>query len=380
MMQLIALFEKAQYEIHFASTAKSTGFEENLTTRKIKTHTIQVNDSAYDEFVAQMNPDLVMYDRFMTEEQFGWRVRKEVPDALTVLDSEDLHFLRKGRQTAVKKKGFFETQDYYNDTTKRELASIMRTDLTLIISSFEMSLLTETFQIPEAKLFYLPILKEKAEHIVPFEEREDLVFIGNFMHEPNWDAVLQLKKLWKHWTKKPKGMSLRIYGAYPPQKAYGLNSEREQFFVMGRADSAQEVIANARLMLAPLRFGAGLKGKLIEAMRFGTPSITTQVGAEGLANAEKWGGVVEDDLEAWSVAVSRLFEDQQQWEEAQQRGFENLESLTTDVQDLTQKVQELSSNLTAHRHQNFLGEVMHHHTLMSSEYLSRWIEEKNKKS
>ncbi len=380
MMQLIHTFLNAGSEVHFASTASATGFETKLDGTGVKTHTIQLNDDNFDAFILALRPDVVMYDRFMTEEQFGWRVRNVLPNTMTVLDTEDFHFLRKGRQDGVKQRGYFKSSDFYNDTTKRELASILRTDLTLIISSFEMDLLEKQFKMDSSKLFYLPLIMEKADNIVPFDERTDLVFIGNFMHEPNWDAVLQLKKIWKQWEHKPKQLRLKVYGAYPPQKAFQLNSDREQFHIMGRADDAEAVIGGARLLLAPLRFGAGLKGKLIEAMRLGTPSVTTSVGVEGIADKTNWGGVVEDDFEQWPRLISNLFDDEEQWNSFQQRGFENLTRLCDSslLDELLSKIAQLSERLAEHRQNNYLGEVLHHQTLRSTEYMSRWIAEKNK--
>ncbi|MCB9195176.1 MAG: glycosyltransferase family 4 protein [Flavobacteriales bacterium] len=380
MMQLIELFQDRKLKIDFVCTAHRTGFEENLERLGIASHFAQVNDESFDTLLLELKPDIVLFDRFITEEQFGWRVRQQLPETLTILDSEDLHFLRKGREEAVKRKGTFEETDYFNNTTKRELASILRADLTLIISEFEMQLLIERFHLPAGKLFYLPIFLDDSIRVVPFEERSDVVFIGNFMHEPNWDAVLQLKSIWKSWTGKPKEIQLKVYGAYPPQKAYGLQSERDQFHIMGRASSSSEVIGNAKLLLAPLRFGAGLKGKLLESISLGTPSITTSVGAEGIADPEQWGGVVSDDLGAWPKLIQELFFDRDKWKMAQENGFNLLTKFRKSQYDepFFEVLSALSSHLNWHRQQYFLGEVLHYHTLRSTEFMSRWIEEKNK--
>lgn len=373
MLDLIKAFLDCGHEVHFACTAHKTGFEMAVERWGVKTYGIQLNDDEFDGWIANLSPDVVMYDRFMTEEQFGWRVRKECEKALTILDTEDLHFVRKGREEGVKKRGAFTDLDYYNDFTKRELASILRCDLSLIISTYEMDLLTAKFNVPSSKLYYLPIGKQPEENIPPFDEREGLVFIGNFMHEPNWDAVLQLKRLWKEWEHKPVEAGLRIYGAYPPQKAYGLNSDKDRFFVMGRAENSQKVIANAKLLLAPLRFGAGLKGKIIEALANGTPVLTTSVGAEGIANTE--GLLIVDDLSFWRSETMRLIHDENGWRELQDKGFEALSALNNsyDTKTLMVEVANLRDRLQSHRMENFIGEVLHHHTLKSTEYLSKWI-------
>ena len=94
-----------------------------------------------------LNPDVVLFDRFMIEEQFGWRVTEQCPNAVKLLDTEDLHCLRKGRHQAFKDKQPF-TDDYlFNDFAKREIASILRCDVTLMISEFEMELLSKNFTL-----------------------------------------------------------------------------------------------------------------------------------------------------------------------------------------------------------------------------------------
>src|SRR5690606_286540 len=126
-----------------------------------------------------------------------------------------------------------------------------------------------------------------------FEEREGFMFIGNFLHEPNWHTLQVLKtKIWPVLRKKIPNVMLHIYGAYASQKVMQLNNEGENFLVHGRADNAEEVISKHRLLIAPIKFGAGLKGKFIEAMQVGTPSVTTSIGAEAMKGDLDWNGAI----------------------------------------------------------------------------------------
>src|SRR5690606_11573201 len=139
----------------------------------------------------EFHPNIVVYDRFVSEEQFGWRVTQECPNAVQILDTEDLHFLRAAREKAYKKQ---EEIDFYNEITTREIASILRSDLSLMISEFEMDLLQNEFKITPSLLHYLPFLQDfvetNSEEFKSFEKRKDFIFIGNFLHEPNWQTVL----------------------------------------------------------------------------------------------------------------------------------------------------------------------------------------------
>lgn len=258
MLQIIELFQKENWEIIFATSAQETKNKAPLESLGVQTLKIQVNDSGFDTLIQKMQPNIVLFDRFMMEEQYGWRVRENCPEAIQILDTEDLHSLRNARLQA-KKKNTTEMSELLNsDLSKREIASIFRSDLTLIISKKEMELLQETFKVPEHILFYLPFLeKELEEETIAswknFEEREDLCFIGNFFHEPNWQTVQILKKeIWPKLRKKLPKVKLHIYGAYAGQKVLQLNNPKENFIVKGFAEDVNEVMQNHKICIAPI--------------------------------------------------------------------------------------------------------------------------------
>ncbi|WP_067342778.1 glycosyltransferase family 4 protein, partial [Marinomonas spartinae] len=279
MMQLLNTFRKQDWQITFASPAQPTEHMANLEVIGVQTAQILLNDDSFNQFILDATPDAVIYDRFMMEEQFGWRVETYCPNALRILNTEDLHSLRHARHQAIKQKRPFQLEDMYNDLGIREIAAILRCDLTLMISEMETKLLIDEFQVPETHLFHLPFMlpsPQEAASLPSFEARQHFISIGNFRHAPNWDAVLQLKtEIWPHLRKRLPQAELHIYGAYPPPKATQLHNAKDGFLVKGWAENAQTVMQQARLCLAPLRFGAGIKGKLVEAMQMGTPSITT---------------------------------------------------------------------------------------------------------
>ena len=166
--------------------------DRDISVLGVSAKTIELNSSSFDDFVIELNPTIVLFDRFMVEEQFGWRVSESCPNALKLLDTEDLHCLRQARQLAVKENREFTYEYLFSDVAKREIASILRCDLSLMVSEFEMELLQKQFKISKDLLFYLPIFAERLNEILSFAERNDFVFIGNFLHEPNWDCVKYL--------------------------------------------------------------------------------------------------------------------------------------------------------------------------------------------
>ena len=388
MMQIIKTFQEQKWKITFASAAADSEFMVDLISLRIDKVSIKLNDSGFDEFVKNLNPDLVLFDRFMTEEQFSWRVSENCPDAMKVLDTEDLHCLRAARQKAFKEKREFRLEDIIlEDLAKREIASILRCDLSLIISSFEMKVLTQQFKIDGSLLLYLPFMLpqisgEEQEKWLGFEEREHFVSIGNFLHEPNYQAIIFLKnEIWPLIRKKLPDAQIHIYGAYPSEKVNQLHKPKEGFIVKGRASDVKEIMAKARVCLSPLVFGAGLKGKLIDAMLSGTPNVTTPIGAEGMHDGFPYCGFVATQPKDFADDAVKLYSNQSVWEKFPSRGADIINQNFNEISEskkLIEDLKDLNINLVAHRKYNFLGSMLQYHTANSFKYLSKWIEEKNK--
>ena len=388
MMQLIDLFKSQGFQVTFASPASDSEFACDIENIGIKKVSIILNDASFDDFVIELNPEIVLFDRFMMEEQFGWRVSENCPNATRILDTEDLHCLRLARQNAWKLKVPFENEMLYSEVAKRELASILRCDLSLIISEFEMDVLQNIFQIPPFILHFLPLfideqLLNKSHDLPTFDERKHFIFIGNFLHEPNWNAVLYLKEsIWPKIREKLPESELHIYGAYSSQKVLNLHNQSQGFIVKNRAEEVYEVMKTAKVCLAPLRFGAGIKGKLLDAMIAGTPNGTTSIGAESMHGKLPWSGFVSDDIDDFVANAVELYANKISWKQAQTNGFEICDKRYLKKifeSDFGELINQIEKNKTQRRQNNFIGEILKHHTVSSTKYMSKWIEEKNKK-
>ena len=387
MLQLIEQFQSQSYTITFACAAKTSNNTYDLSQIGVTTQDILLNDSSFDDFISNLKPDVVLFDRFMTEEQYGWRVVEQCPDALRVLDTEDFHGLRKAREVALKDDVDMSLEHLQNDITKREIASIYRCDLSLIISEAEMKILLEQFKIDKDLLCYLPFLLEtitptEIENLSTFKERQPFITIGNFLHPPNYDAVVYLKKeIWPLIRQQLPKEELHIYGAYESQKVTQLHNMREGFLIKGFAEDVNDVMRSAKVCLAPLRFGAGLKGKLIDAMQNGTPCVMSSIAAEGMFGDLKPNGFVEDDPKIFSKKAIELYSNSELWNMQQKHGFEVLKQRFNKIgfqDDFSNQIFKLKNNLKAHRQNNFMGHLLQHQTLQSTKYMSKWIEAKNK--
>ena len=386
MLQLIEAFQEQDYNITFATTCKKSDNAFDLESIGLSVVEIELNHSSFDVFIKALNPTIVLFDRFMTEEQFGWRVSEQCPDAFKILDTEDLHFLRKGRQKAFNSNQKMDATFFTNDIAKREIASIYRSDLSLVISEVEMGVLTDTFKIDPAILCYLPFMIS-SENCEPrpdcksYSERRDFVSIGNFLHPPNLDVVRYLKKdIWPCIRKALPDTKLHIYGAYDTPNIKEMHNEKEGFLVHGFVEDAFEVLNSAKILLATLRFGAGLKGKLIQAMQTGTPCAMSSVAAEGMFGTLEPNGVIQDATDAFVARTVALYSNATEWEGFQYQGFSVLKNRFEKSQHQTRfmnRVTTLQKTLNTHRSHNFIGQMLSHHQMQSTKYMARWIEAKN---
>ncbi len=384
MMQLIHFFQGQNYQITFASPAQQTEHMVDLTALDIAVENIQLNCTSFDDFIKNLQPSAVMFDRFMMEEQFGWRVSEQCPQALRILDTEDLFALRNARHQAYKQKRIMTDEDLLNsDMAKREVAAMFRSDISLMISSVEVALLQRLFKVDKALIHYCPFMLSQAQLTQSnpsYGQREDFMAIGNFRHAPNWDAVLWLKQqVWPLIRKQLPSAKLNIYGAYPPPKATDLHDEKSGFLVKGWVDDAVLAMQSAKVCLAPLRFGAGIKGKLAEAMYCQTPSVTTDIGAESMQTDLPWSGAIANDPQAIADAAVRLYQDEETWQDASNLGQLNAQKMYPQesiLAELASCLSELEVNIEQHRTQNFIGSMLNHHHHKSTQYMAQWIDVK----
>jgi len=385
MMSIMRLFKSNNYKVEFCTPCAVSEHMCNLNDEGITSSSIELNSDSFDEYIKLYNPDIVLFDRFMMEEQFGWRVELNCPNALKILDTEDLQCLRNARHQVLKENRDMTKADLFSALAKREISAILRCDISLIISSYEMKLLKDTFNIDASILHHLPFmvdLKITPSETKSFEEREHFMTIGNFRHAPNWDVVLYLQKIWPLIRKQLPKAQLHIYGSYPPPKATALNNPKTGFLIKGWADDAYEVMEKSRVCLAPIRFGAGIKGKLLDAMIMQTPSVTTSVGSEGMYESKSWPGFISDELEDFVNKAVELYNNENIWNKARINSSILLKSKYDSdnlSKQLIKKIDEVYENLEEHRLNNFTGSMLKHHSMASTKYMSQWIQEKNKK-
>lgn len=383
---LVRAFQHSQWKVIYASPSKTNSFSEKLNAEGIETKTVAANDSSFDSWIGGLRPDYVVYDRFVMEEQFGWRVRAHSPQTVQILDTQDLHFLRRAREKALQNgatlQRIFDAEiDLHTEDAFREIASIYRSDLTLVLSDFEFELLVKRFALEPSLLSWLPFSYPPPPEPRDFNEREHFSVIGNFRHPPNADGVRWLhEKIWPLIRRQLPHAEAHIYGAYPSREMMDLTDPKSGFIVKGPAQDQYETLSRYRVNLAPLRFGAGIKGKIADGWWCGTPAVTTPIGAEGMHGGLPFGGLVSSDAESFAEQAVRLHQDATLWREKQRDGLELIRQRFDEPKTAARLIDALEltrRELPGLRRRNFIGAMLSHHFHRSTVYFSKWIEAKN---
>jgi hypothetical protein len=343
---------------------------------------LPLNDWSGVETLKTIAPTLVLFDRFITEEQFGPLVVEAAPEALLLLETEDLHLLRRARSEAVLKSG--STIELRSETALRETASILRCDHAFVVSSYEARLLECEFGIGPDRVDWIPfsypdVPGEGSES--PFEERTGFQFIGNFRHAPNLDGLRWFRsEIWPEIRKRLPGASFLIHGAYPPAEVMQWDRPaKDGIRVVGSVKRVADAFRSVRVNLAPLRFGAGVKGKLLDGFHHGIPAVSTRIGAEGLFGSEdatRFPGLVTDTAEAFVEACVRLHEDRVLWESSRRLARDRMREICSASRVdalLHARLKTLLQDQKEGRFPRWESRILRHELSASRKYFSRWI-------
>lgn len=242
-------------------------------------------------------------------------VRAHAPQATLVYDTVDLHFLRERRYGEVNNDvGAIEAS---KATREIELALVRAADLTFTVSPAERRVMLE--EIPEAAVVVVPNIH--ADHLLPANEhqRHGLLFVGSFCHDPNRDSVHHLVgDIMPLLRMALPGVVLTIVGSSPTPDV--LDLETHDVKVLGWVPDLEPIFARTRVFVAPLRFGAGMKGKIGEALSYGIPTVTSTVGAEGMGLVPEEHVLLADDPVTFVSQVVRLHTDNELWTRVSERG------------------------------------------------------------
>ena len=264
--------------------------------------------------------DVVMLSRHYVAAEFLPLVRRFAPQARVVFDTVDLHFLRELRGADLA--GDAALQRAAERTRDRELALMRQADATLVVSPVERELLSTL--LPDARVDVVANLHELATTGLPFERRHDLVFVGGFRHPPNVDAVRWFgSEVFPLIHARHPEIRFHCIGMAPPPEVLALQAQ-PGIVVHGHVAELGPYMDGARIALAPLRFGAGVKGKVNLSMAHGQPVVATSCAIEGMHLSDGHDVLVADDAAGFAEAVLRLYGDAALWQRLSEHGRDNI--------------------------------------------------------
>lgn len=343
------------YEVTFVpafSTAHAGRYTNDLQSLGIACPVAPALTSARD-FVAAHGAtfDLVALYRITVAEGLIGVVRECAPNAKVIFNAVDLHFLRDQRQAELNGElhAFVEAKR----REARELAVIRSADAAVLLSAFEQDYVRR--HAPGAQRFFIPLAADVPGRLAPYGGRAGVLFVGGFAHAPNVDAVHFLcGEIWPRVRALLPDARLFVVGADPPGEIAAWHAPSDGIEITGYVQDLSDLYRTVRVAVAPLRFGAGLKGKVVASLAVGLPCVVTSIASEGMPAGAQNAIAVADDAEDFARAIADIHANPERWRRMSDAGVAyaranfSIETITGKVRDLLESLG-LPHNDTARR-------------------------------
>jgi GT2 family glycosyltransferase/glycosyltransferase involved in cell wall biosynthesis len=260
--------------------------------------------------------DVVVLSRCNIAGKHIANVRQHAPQSRIIFDTVDLHFLRDGREAEL-------TQDasaklIARDTQQQEYEIVDQADETWVVSSVEQELLRSAR--PQKSIEVVSNIVDVPGSRTPFSLRRDLLFIGNFLHRPNIDAVLFfIQEIYPLVKQRLSDAKFYVIGDKAPPEVVSLACEN--IIIIGWQSDVRPYFENVKLSVAPLRWGAGVKGKINQSMGFGVPVVGTSIAVEGMDLINREDVMVADEPDQFANALIELYESEELWNRLSQNAI-----------------------------------------------------------
>ena len=299
--------------------------------------------------------DIVEYRRVLKDREFTaailsrpsvgeamlGRLRRSAPGTKIIFDPVDTHFHRLEREYQIS--GNNKTLRASERYRKLESRLARESDLVWCASTEDKQLMQTVS--PRTQIDVVPTIHELHDRDAGFEQRSDLLFVGNMAHSPNADAVHYfMREIYPRIHEAMPDIKVRIIGADPAGEIRGYDSQ--QVSVLGYVPVIESFLERSRVFVAPLRFGAGIKGKIGEAMSYGLPVVTTSIGAEGFGLTDGVDVMIADEAEGFADAVVQLYASKELWDTLANNGWHRIQNnFTPEViaQTINQSIRQLAN-------------------------------------
>ena len=264
--------------------------------------------------------DAVLLCRLSVAAQYLVPARRLAPKAMCIFDTVDLHFLREQRAAEISGSRRMHRQS--TASRRQELALIRASDLSFVVSPVELDMLRK--ELPDSRVELLSNIHEIHGRSMPFSARRDLLFVGGFGHPPNEDAMRWfVAEILPLLREHDPSMRLHIAGDITPEARHALAQPGVEIY--GRVDDLSSLMNHCKVSVAPLRFGAGVKGKVNMAMSYGLPVVVTPIAAEGMHLVDGNDALIAATAADFAEAVWRVYRDEGLWMRLSDEGIANVQ-------------------------------------------------------
>lgn len=311
--KIIGLFQQLGYKVTFAPV-------DNLLFERDLTPALQGSgvECLYAPYVSDLGQHLAafgrVYDvihvfRYSVLDKVLPLLKRHCPRVKIVFNNMDLHYLRVERQAETEQSS--ERREQARAMKAAELKVMAAADVICVPSLTEEALLKEA--LPGCRVALMPYIVDESRPVNRSTPPRDVMFLGGFRHTPNLDAIEWFARaVWPLVARRVKDARFVIVGAHPTPAIQAL-ARQPNIAVTGRVEDLEPWFARTRVFVAPMRYGAGVKGKIYSALAHGTPVVSTPMGAEGMG-LEAGVDVLEAETpEGFAEAVVRLYEDDALW-------------------------------------------------------------------
>jgi len=323
LFALLQILSRAGFAVTFAPTnlAKAGHYTQDLEAMGIATISAP-GFASMEAVIETIGPrsDVLLLCRAMVARPVMDLARRFAPAAKILFRPVDLHFVRMKREAMLT--GREDQQAAARTMFAVERSVILKADATIVVSAYELGLLQQF--LPGVAVHHIPIMREPPS-VSPSqslaEDRRGILFIGGYEHPPNVDAAQWLAR--DIWPKVPAtGIAdpLILVGSKMPEEITALASDSIE--VRGYVPDLAQLFATCRMSIAPLRYGGGVKGKIVTSLSFGVPVVATSVAAEGMGLRRDQDILVADTPDAIVEQIRRLHDDPALWRQLSANGLQ----------------------------------------------------------
>jgi len=310
LLQIIKILK--EHDLTFFSKSSTSANIEGLTS------VISDEQNVFEDLLKRQF-DIVIFSHYMAYRDFAQLVRDFSPKSKLILDTVDLHYIREQRALKFGKA----PKTNVEVIEQEETHAIKDADIVWVVSENEKKMIKRL----NNRIKIVPTIHELEKDINSYNEREGIVFLGGYRHQPNVDAVEYfMSNIFPLVLRERPNMKFIIAGSNPPKSFDEYKSGNVK--VVGYIKDHRKLLSKSRVGIAPLRYGAGVKGKILESFATGLPVVTTPIGAEGIGY-QNMGTLVTDDPKAFAEAVIELYDDENMWNEMSKQSMDIVKSKFT---------------------------------------------------